>query len=628
MYRGCACLLCFFVLITVYKPGSGNLFTEDGILTYQMGEVRTLTATWTTVITLKPPAEPRVEAWMQLLQDRIHELEVKGAVGRQEVLEWREYIRFLRYDLSTAYPEPIHVRTKRTKRAPFDFIGSLSRVLFGTATQAQIAALTKVVMDTQKGVLAMAHHNTEMISILNQTRMYIRENRFDINILQGETDLIIEQVNNILVRLQSFDRAIHKIHIRRRIDLLLDTVYRAINVYHRLSETFHRQRLQLERGFLTDEIMPISYLKAVLSKLEEKGHNCAPTRWYYQFGKIQLLLDTDEELVYQTVLPGLSDTKYLRYQLQYFPVPMGTEFLRKIVGRQNIVIDSISSGSFEPFHCMGERPTVCAATVESTTPTCESNILTGRSPEGCDVQITRKGNSSCGVYRESSQLATVVLIPYTTEETTLRCPGQHPVRSVYTQPTRLDLEVGCMLESQTWRIKSVEQGHSQFEIPTPKILALPGFNLSFPNIKKTQLLEELELVQRMEVPLLALAGTEEEGFLLNPQVKKWGVIIGIPGAMIMCVLMVFMLVRRAQQKYPMKRCDWRHWYMLCKKGKRPTQRKGATPMTKSSSLPNVMRLEIRGEGDMEAAMPLQSANPFGKAPVRKPYMEVSQMSKN
>ena len=498
MHQRSSSLYCILML-TLCSLGRADLFSEEGVMVYAEGEVRTLTGSWTTVILLHPPEVPRIKLWLEDLSYQITELEEEGMVGAKEVGDWREHMDFLMYDITTLYPKP----SGRARRSPFDFVGTLARALFGTATTQQIADLTTTVMATQKGVLALAHHHSEMISIMNQTRLYIKEDRMDIQQLQVSTQAIARHIEILLKKFSDFEKTIHKMHLRRDVDVLFRKIDRAMGSYHRLSDTFHRQRIQLERGFLTDEIMPEVYLQQVLDKLDEAGHDHAPLRWYYQHCQVRVLIDSDEQLIFQTILPGLSNVRYLRYTLQYFPVPHSNLLLRQIKGRKDVVLNSVSSSSFVPVSCMGRDPTVCAATVEETVPTCESNILTGTVPENCEAIFTKRGNKTSDVYREEGQLSTLILVPYIPTETTLRCPGKHPVLNTYDTPVRLQIEAGCTVQSQHWRFRSIDQGQSSIQIPSPKVIALPGFNLTRSFINETPLLERMQFVSRTEIPLLA-----------------------------------------------------------------------------------------------------------------------------
>ena len=410
-------------------------------------------------------------------------------------------------------------------------------------------------LETQKGSLALVHHQGEMISLVNQTRMFLKENRFDIQQLQKEAIMLEKHVSHIISRLNTFEQTIHMLHVRHTITTLLATIGRAMNTYHRLTQTFHRQRIQLEQGQLTDEILPEPYLEEILLKLKNKGHDCADLRWYYQYGKVKLLLDLDHELVYQTILPGVSEIRYLRYKINYYPIPLDNEYLRQVVGRTDIVLDSVSSASFVPMHCMGERPTVCAAVVESIAPTCESNLLTGHPPQGCGVRITARGNRTCEVYREEIQLSTVVIVPYVPIETTLRCPGRHPEQTEYSQPTILSFPRGCTLQSKTWKVRSVDQGQSHIRLAPLQTLKLPGFNITFPSVQRQEVLDELKFSQRAEIPLLDFANFKNEQWFGTNLVQKWGVLAGAPIGLTALLVIILIVVLKLKGY-----CDyWRSW---------------------------------------------------------------------
>lgn len=188
--------------------------------------------------------------------------------------------------------------------------------------------------------------------------------------------------------------AIHAIHIRRQIDQSLLALERSVGAYRRAVDLYHRQRIQLERGMLTDEVMPEAYLEEILDHLQKKGHMVAPIRWYYRYAKVELLVDLNSKLAYRTMIKGVSNIPYLKYKLRYFPVPFGENLLKTLKGKDSIALNSMNRASFTPISCEGREPSICEADIEQTIDTCETDIILGKPPLKCLVDLEERGNRS------------------------------------------------------------------------------------------------------------------------------------------------------------------------------------------------------------------------------------------
>ena len=495
--------ICVLLLLGIGLVG-GDLFKEEGVLVSQNGEIRVVSGLWTVAVVLHRPKCPNIDAWVSHMRESISDLLAKGQVGADDVQVWAERLSGFHRSVDESrllHPLPGRVRERRS---PLDIVASLSNSLFGIATQAEVDSLVKAIQESQGQIEALSHQRKDMISVMNQTRIYIKENRMDITVLQNATRDISARVEANLHVIGGLDRTVNQIHIRRHVDLALDRVDRAVYQFLRELDVFHRQRLQLEQGYLTKEVMPMFYLTRILNELHQRGHDTAPTVWYYQYIPITLLHETDEQLVFRSVLPGLAKEDYLHFKIQYYPLPLGDNHLRRLTGRSQVALNTVSSASFVPESCVGASPKVCTAGVERLLPTCETTLLTGRRPEGCIITILARDNATSAVYRETDHLPGIVLVAYEPTETTLRCPGNHPIIQSYKGPNLVTVGPGCVLETKDWQVRGVDRGQSNLEIPRPQYINLPGFNLTYPPVLQLDLHHELRFTKRLDVPLLSL----------------------------------------------------------------------------------------------------------------------------
>ena len=337
---------------------TADLFTQEGVLVQQEGDIRAISGLWTVVVVIHPPPKPDFNLWINQIVQDILTLKTKGQAGDDDFKVWMEHISFLQGNIrANGIYKTVHSpRNRRERRALFGFVSTISNYLFGTATQNQINVLTNAIKDSQHKIETLSHQGAHMISVMNQTRLYLHENRMDIAVLQNASIALAKRVETNTKRVDGLAKTINTLHIRRSVDIIIAKLERSVNLYLHQLTLFHKQRQELERGYLTDEIMPVAYLEDVLQQLTKRKHEVAPLRWHYQHLPIVPLHDTPSELSFRTIIPGLSETRYLQFKLRYFPIPLGKGYLRQVEGENNIALDTVSSATFVPGVCVGSTP--------------------------------------------------------------------------------------------------------------------------------------------------------------------------------------------------------------------------------------------------------------------------------
>ena len=229
---------------------------------------------WRVLITLQPPRRPDTQAWAGPLRASLRRAQAHTTVEDREIWEYRLANLDARRDLPVDVPQaPATVAAPtghggRVKRGLLNFVGELSRVLFGTATSDEVHALQESIKRLQDGMTVLHHNTRVMVSIVNQTRRYVRENRLDLRAVQAETMRLDQLARVTARRVHALELYQSRAQIRRQIDLAIQQMEMAIADYRLQRRIFHRQRLQMERGWLTEDILPRAALRQILTKIQ------------------------------------------------------------------------------------------------------------------------------------------------------------------------------------------------------------------------------------------------------------------------------------------------------------------------------------------------------------------------
>ena len=177
-------LVCFVVCTgtfyaTAVSP-SGSLFSKDGVEVTLKGEARMITGAWTVAVVLTPPTTPRLKSYIAALDEFFAQAVENDMASFLD--EWGPRLNRVRKLLAHPYPtqhiKPVTspYKQRRSKRGLFDFVGSLSRTLFGTATVADVNSLKDVVNRLIADRSALSHEVSDLISVVNTSRQYIQTN--------------------------------------------------------------------------------------------------------------------------------------------------------------------------------------------------------------------------------------------------------------------------------------------------------------------------------------------------------------------------------------------------------------------------------------------------------------------
>ena len=435
------------------------------MLIEDQGMVRTVSGLWTVVVTLHPPARPNVTTWADGIRQGIQKVPRLTTPEDREV--WLDRMaalsakRDILLDVPTVVPTN---RRRRARRGLFDFVGKLSKSLFGTATEDDIRVLSNFIRQNQQGINVLQHNVGKLISVGNQTRRYVRENRMDLQDVRAETARLHALATATARRTQALEFYRGRASIRHHVDLAILQMEMAIRDYR-------------------------------------QGHDALDIEWYYQHVRVTPLWREDRELLFCAVLPAVAKEQYLQYGLEYFKVPMDDHHLRQLVGQPRVAVSTLTGTTFVPKDCAGTNPIVCDPTARTLVPTCESALVTGQVPRACQVAITPRRNTTAEVFCLSDRTL-VVVVAYVPTATTLRCRGQPPVRMTIKGPQQVHVPDLCLLEAREWRVSGIQRGKGTVHLSLPTYVQVPGLNVSWPRTLPPEVGDKLKFTERVEVPLV------------------------------------------------------------------------------------------------------------------------------
>lgn len=143
------------------------------------------------------------------------------------------------------------VISNRNKRGLFNIIGHIGSALFGFGTQSDIDELREVIKQNQDSTSKVIHSHNQLVTIVNATRVEMSENRDDINQLVNATAMLKMYVENVKLHTQIYNGLMVK----------LDMLQEHVNEVRRIDTKLLRMRKDLEKGYLSEDLLPVSSLE-------------------------------------------------------------------------------------------------------------------------------------------------------------------------------------------------------------------------------------------------------------------------------------------------------------------------------------------------------------------------------
>jgi len=434
-----------------------------------------LAANWVVLVVLDAPRYPSV------LKDRI--AQVKFSFGpimatykiSQSVQDsWRHRLNQL---------ETVHVllidKNGRVKRGLLNLGGAILHVLFGTVTNKQMQKYQKVLYTMGSKLNAVIHFQSDLITAVNQSRMYIQENRDEITQLEMHQVVVDTFLRKVNVALNVTNRRVGALEIQVEMERIISALEVAYQQYQDRVSLYHTHRASLEMGRLTEDLLPPKVLMDVLHQAAQEGYDyVSQIEWYYQYISVEPIWQEGQNLVYRVTIPLFDKQSYLLYSVHTFPNPIpNSSFSVKVQLENQYGLDTNTGGLFVPSNCLGYNPTVC-----TVGPIYDSNVL--QCPRGlvttqkvlldyCKVNVIKDNN----VTKHFQFDVNTYIISTWGEQIILRCKGKpsqyfHVTHGVY----NITCIAGCSFSGANWKVNCMYVFHMRKTIQQPT-LSLPALVL-------------------------------------------------------------------------------------------------------------------------------------------------------
>ena len=424
----------------------------------------------------------------------------------------------VKFKLSEEYLHGTHHHPKiRSKRGLFNFIGQAGRFLFGTATSADVAKTRELIRKVSNNQEVVHHLVQDLASVVNQSRVYINENRRKINSLVEFTKNLLKALKRLAGGLQEqVNQNTHKHNAER----LVEDAELVARVFTELVEEYHRQRSALESGTLTEDLLSVNVLKDIMAHARTSQRLIIQNlEWYYQYVSVRPMWGNDKMIVFQMELPLVGSNRYVHYTLVPYPVPQSDDTVVTFKVAPNIaaVMNNGTTEVMIPRLCRGVRPLVCGQSPlrSGVALQCERGILNNNKSDrqACILSVKKSLRLDEIWFTSANQ----VVLSTWGDVITKECKGRpvlqgELVQGVYT----LHLEEACVYRGATWRIRHAPTYTQHVRLknkPLPEIppIEIPVFiNTTVWNLKGVQqlgqvrefALKTLDTFEKVTVPLI------------------------------------------------------------------------------------------------------------------------------
>lgn len=523
----------FLVLLVIVIATANELLENDGVLVSSMGDLKTASATWTVIVTMDQPQTLDLSGWEDRINHLINDhLDMASLMIRQL---WHSRIAALVRDARMPASLPIQDfnHPTRAKRGLLDIVGIIGKSAFGIATSADVSKVAAAVDETRNRQEVLYHNQETLMSVLNQTRRFVQENRENQNILLEDMHRLHQLSVSNLQKIANISKILTAVQFQIWMDSIISYMEQSVHTYIEQLQLFHLQKNQLYRGWLTEDIVPLPILNQILSKLASDGHRPLSPSWYYQYTPVEPIMLQGTALTFSLNLFGLSTDNYIAYQFDYFPVPLGDNHVRTIKGRRNVAMNSLTVASFEPRACVGANPIVCLPDIIESKPSCEYGLLINNVHQNCSVLLTNVESADDVVCRPFTNKSLVVIAPVRQLTATMRCPGTPPKSIIVNRPQIVEVPADCSLDTPSWRAVGVAEAHAELHLVRPMIVILPRLNISWTDAPPLEASQLLEIRHSASLPIAALVLHRLQPTAVHHKPTTW---IG-PG-----ILMILMII--------------------------------------------------------------------------------------
>ena len=225
-------------------------------------------------------------------------------------------------------------RHGRGRRAVFDFIGELSKIIFGTATEAEVADVNRILNIISNKEQDLVHNAEELWTMVNGTREYVQQNRIMFFSLAKHTSQLRELLNWTVEHDRQLTVHLRSLRFTHEIDRAIEHLEFTEDHFSLHWNNYLLKLTAASEGRLTRRLVPFSVLEKVRARMTAQGYDVLPVDWFYDNSRTFMLKNAPDSMTIYIVanLATSNRARYLYYSMFYFPVAFSERNWRRIVG--------------------------------------------------------------------------------------------------------------------------------------------------------------------------------------------------------------------------------------------------------------------------------------------------------
>ena len=257
-------LICLIALLAGFDYNVPQKLT-DGVFVTGARVTNDHVATWTLVVVLDAPrADVTLQKKVQTLRAYIHSVLSSTPASHLAKWSWLQRLRITESQIPHSSP----TRARRTRRSFFDLVGNVLNKVFGVATEAQVDVTKRWIQQVRVENQRILHKTNDLITVVNHTFAELQLNRKHIRDIED----YISQLHAQLVKWTSISTiAFERVRASLRIDQCLSALESVHLFWIRQLRRYRRQRVALESGLLTEDILPPTDLREILKNSRRTG---------------------------------------------------------------------------------------------------------------------------------------------------------------------------------------------------------------------------------------------------------------------------------------------------------------------------------------------------------------------
>lgn len=427
----------------------------DGLKVQIDPDIYVVEGEWTVLITIdEPQPPPELGRLVQRTRNAINFLKGDAAAYLQPYqADWHTRLRDI--DKECATPQRWWRRrqeTTRKRRGLINAIGSAMNYLFGVATDDQLDDLRDTIRELASNQQRLVNQFDQFTSVLNHTYDEIQANRHQINLISHK----LRQLSAILHRdLSHVLQQVKLLALRVNFEVVISQLESISHTYVRSHEAWLHRRENLELGRLTENLLPPTVLRDILSSVESvQAYVIEPIEWYYEHTVITPIW-VDNRLIYRTKLPVIAAQTWQHVQIWNWPTPVKDYQVTLSVPTSIIRNTETGEMDLSPA-CYGMRPRICRrGQIQAAGQyPCLSRLLSrtpGYDPE-CTVMLqSRLPHDVVQPFDEDS-----FILQTLGTELILRCSGEtEQRRTIGPGVFEINIAYPCSLHGTNWTLASI-----------------------------------------------------------------------------------------------------------------------------------------------------------------------------